>query len=588
MVSMMFPELGDSEGEELPVFPFLSQQPAAIKNPGQPSANEEVIELRSSDSEGSSAPSPAWKKSRGPQEIARAATHRNVMRQHSSESEDDEEEIVPLAERLKRKLLATKPSADGNSFTRILERSTEDSTGGNRLCSSNEKGETSLLRRPYSQKRVVASTWELSDSDLEPAFSEPEKQPVLQPPVSASDSPMKNVSHRVMGISLQPLPLQANTTDSQEALDQVHKAALQRRKERVARKALQEQEQARKKVLANLWKAQRPDQCLKHIQVILDPGLLQVEGGGQVLTTLQTMECSCVIESQNVPCSITWRRKTRLAQVEQDDLTEEPNLLVLVLLEEFLTMIHNSKQVSMEGPAETLRTFVANIMQKMPGKTLALAVVELEKYFSSHKHKCQKKVKQAVQSGGMAQEQGRPRKWRGKADPVLELSRVDVEEALVGLQLHTSVQVQILESWKEFADFASMFTKAVAEAPFKRERDNTGFSFCLEGDWISGSKVDRSGKGLLQVWKRQIQQFNRVGLEVANAIVAQYPSPMLLMEAYHQCSSEQERYNLLRETPVRRGDGVTATTRRVGPDLSKRIYLQMTSHNPDLSLDITG
>ncbi|XP_042303846.1 crossover junction endonuclease EME1 isoform X2 [Sceloporus undulatus] len=504
MVSMMFPELGDSEGEELPVFPFLSQQPAAIKNPGQPSANEEVIELRSSDSEGSSAPSPAWKKSRGPQEIARAATHRNVMRQHSSESEDDEEEIVPLAERLKRKLLATKPSADGNSFTRILERSTEDSTGGNRLCSSNEKGETSLLRRPYSQKRVVASTWELSDSDLEPAFSEPEKQPVLQPPVSASDSPMKNVSHRVMGISLQPLPLQANTTDSQEALDQVHKAALQRRKERVARKALQEQEQARKKVLANLWKAQRPDQCLKHIQVILDPGLLQVEGGGQVLTTLQTMECSCVIESQNVPCSITWRRKTRLAQVEQDDLTEEPNLLVLVLLEEFLTMIHNSKQ------------------------------------------------------------------------------------ALVGLQLHTSVQVQILESWKEFADFASMFTKAVAEAPFKRERDNTGFSFCLEGDWISGSKVDRSGKGLLQVWKRQIQQFNRVGLEVANAIVAQYPSPMLLMEAYHQCSSEQERYNLLRETPVRRGDGVTATTRRVGPDLSKRIYLQMTSHNPDLSLDITG
>ncbi|KAH0629450.1 hypothetical protein JD844_011521 [Phrynosoma platyrhinos] len=259
-----------------------------------------------------------------------------------------------------------------------------------------------------------------------------------------------------------------------------------------------------------------------------------------------------------------------LLKTEQDDLTEEPNLLVLVPLEEFLTIIHNSKQVSMEGPTETLQTFVANIMQKIPGKTLALAVVELEKYFSSHKHKCQKKVKQAVQSGSVAQEQGRPRKWRGKADSVLELSRVDVEEALVGLQLHTGVQVRILESWKE------------------RERDNTGFSFCLEGDWISGTKVDRSGKGLLQVWKRQIQQFNRVGLEVANAIVAQYPSPMLLMEAYHQCSSEQERYNLLRETPVRRGDGVTATTRRVGPDLSKRIYLQMTSHNPDLSLDVTG
>ncbi|KAH0629452.1 hypothetical protein JD844_011523 [Phrynosoma platyrhinos] len=271
MVSIMFPELSDSEGEELPVFPFLSQQPAAIKKPIQPPADEEVIELRSSDSEGSSAPSPAWKKSRGPQKIAWAATQRNVMAHISSESEEVEE-IVPLAERLKRKLLASKPSATGSSFTRILERSTGDSTGGNRLCSSNEKGEASLPRRPESQRRVAASTWELSDSDLEQPFSEPEKQPVLQPLVSACDSPMKNVSHRVMGISLQPFPLQANTTHNQEALDQVHKDALQRRKEQAAWKV--QQEQARKKALANLWKAQRPDQCLKHIQVVLDPGMV--------------------------------------------------------------------------------------------------------------------------------------------------------------------------------------------------------------------------------------------------------------------------------------------------------------------------
>lgn len=40
-------------------------------------------------------------------------------------------------------------------------------------------------------------------------------------------------------------------------------------------------------------------------------------------------------------------------------------------------------------------------------------------------------------------------------------------QALVDLQLHTGVQVRILESWKELGDFASMFTKAVAEAPFK-------------------------------------------------------------------------------------------------------------------------
>lgn len=43
--------------------------------------------------------------------------------------------------------------------------------------------------------------------------------------------------------------------------------------------------------------------------------LLQMEGGGQLLGALQAMECSCVIEAQVVPQSITWRRKTELEEV---------------------------------------------------------------------------------------------------------------------------------------------------------------------------------------------------------------------------------------------------------------------------------
>lgn len=45
---------------------------------------------------------------------------------------------------------------------------------------------------------------------------------------------------------------------------------------------------------------------------------------------------------------------------------------------------------------------------------------------------------------------------------------------------------------------------------------------------------------------------------------------------------------MLANIPVLRGTGVTATYRRVGPDLSRRIYLQMTSLDPDLYLDVTG
>ncbi|NWH65659.1 EME1 endonuclease, partial [Geococcyx californianus] len=158
----------------------------------------------------------------------------------------------------------------------------------------------------------------------------------------------------------------------------------------------------------------------------------------------------------------------------------------------------------------------------------------------------------------------------------------------VDLHLDKQVQVSIFESWEELGEFTMMFTKAVAEAPYKREQENTGFSFCLEKSWCGGVKVDHFGNGLFEVWKRQIQQFNRVSVEMAEAVVSAYPSPLLLIEAYNKCSSEQERVNMLANIPVHRGDGVTATCRRIGPELSRRIYLQMTSLDPDLCLDVTG
>ncbi|MEE6508160.1 hypothetical protein FKM82_019518 [Ascaphus truei] len=130
-----------------------------------------------------------------------------------------------------------------------------------------------------------------------------------------------------------------------------------------------------------------------------------------------------------------------------------------------------------------------------------------------------------------------------------------------------------------------MFSKAVTEAPAKRQRDNAAFSFYMDGEWAGGVRVDRGGKGLLEVWRRQMQQFNRVSGEIANAVVATYPSPQLLAQAYRRCRTEAERHNLLADVLVRRGEGVTSTSRRVGPEVSKRMFLQMTSAQPELSLE---
>uniref|UniRef100_A0A8C5TNG5 Essential meiotic structure-specific endonuclease 1 n=1 Tax=Malurus cyaneus samueli TaxID=2593467 RepID=A0A8C5TNG5_9PASS len=271
-----------------------------------------------------------------------------------------------------------------------------------------------------------------------------------------------------------------------------------------------------------------------------------------------------------------------------DEWTEEPNVLVLLGLKEFLSMAHSYKQ-NADGCAErqeTLQNYVTGVMEQMPGKILAMAVVGVENYFRS----LQVQTKQRLRRSSVSGSQNKRGKRRKKEvdDSGLDLTRTDVEEALVDLQLSTQVQISIFESNEELGEYATMFTKAVAEAPYKRERENTGFSFYLEKGCCGGVKVDPSGKGLLKVWKRQIQQFNRVSSEMAEAIVSAYPSPQLLIQAYERCSSDQERENMLANIPVHRGEGVTATSRRIGPELSRRIYLQMTSHDPDLCLDITG
>ena len=48
------------------------------------------------------------------------------------------------------------------------------------------------------------------------------------------------------------------------------------------------------------------------------------------------------------------------------------------------------------------------------------------------------------------------------------VSRVDVEEALVDLQIKKpKCRVRMCETEEEFGDLLAMFTKAVAEAPYK-------------------------------------------------------------------------------------------------------------------------
>ncbi|XP_021068510.1 crossover junction endonuclease EME1 [Mus pahari] len=549
----------ESDSEELPTFAFLKKEPSSTdRSPPQRAKNIVIV---TSDSEASCPPSPGFRDPACVPSAAGAPARAGPVRVPSSSSED-EDAFVPLAERITWKFLTDKQLSPEHSSA-PLKTGLDGQNNASAPCDWKKQPWPKIPDVPFhgALKKSAAND---EDTLLDNQYHQ---------------LPAHQATCRELAVTNLPLPkkrskhIQTTQSRGSQGCWQPGQAS---RKENTPR----QHERKKKAEMIKRLKAQRPEECLKHIVVVLDPVLLQMEGGGQLLGALQAMECSCVIEAQAIPRSITWRRRTELVE-DGDDWMEEPAILVLVLAEVFMSMAYNLKQASpgsTEKGKETLRSFVTDVTAKT-GKALSLVIVDQEKCFRPQNPLRRRK-------SGTANKQAKEKhQQRQDSSTGLMVSRVDMEEALVDLQLYTKAQAWIIQTWRELADFTCAFTKAVAEAPFKKLRDQASFSFFLEKDWAGGMKVDRSGRGLAQIWRRQIQQLNRVSSEMASAIVDAYPSPQLLVQAYQQCFSEQERQNLLADIQVRRGEGVTATSRRVGPELSRRIYLQMTTMQPDLILD---
>ncbi|KAF5915961.1 hypothetical protein HPG69_003034, partial [Diceros bicornis minor] len=565
-------ESSESDSEELPTFAFLKKEPSSAKR-RHPQREEKVIVVDTSDSEASCPSSPRLKDPPPVPDTAATVIQTEPVRVLSSGSED-EEEFVPLAERLTCKFLTHKQLSPEDSSSPV-ESIVDHQNYEGALCDWKKQPFPKIPDVPLCD---TSERCALNNKDLLV------DNPCHQLPAYQGTCPVQSNSWTVIKTNAEDALPQKRTKRSQKVRKKGSQGCQQRGQASQKESTLRQQERKKKAALVNGLKAQRPEECLKHIVVVLDPVLLQMGGGGQLLGALQSMECCCVIEAQAVPHSITWRRRAGPAEDGEEGWVEEPMVLVLLLAEAFVSMICNFKQGSLgstEKGKETLRSFVTDVTARTAGKALSLVIVDQEKSFSAPNPP--RRRKQGVANREQAKEKKQQRQPEANTRPLV--SRVDVEEALVDLQLHTQAQARVVQSWKELADFACTFTKAVAEAPFKKLRDQTNFSFCLESDWAGGAKVDRAGRGLALVWRRQIQQLNRVSLEMASAVMDAYPSPQLLVQAYRRCFSEQERQNLLADIQVRRGEGVTSTSRRVGPELSRRIYLQMSTLQPDLSLD---
>uniref|UniRef100_T1J3G0 ERCC4 domain-containing protein n=1 Tax=Strigamia maritima TaxID=126957 RepID=T1J3G0_STRMM len=334
----------------------------------------------------------------------------------------------------------------------------------------------------------------------------------------------------------------------------------------------------------------KPDQSIKFIKVVIDSNLMQLPIGPVLVPLLGSAEIQFDVKKQLLPNSITWKRELVESSLSQEleieiekDEKEENEVLVYLPLEEFLSYVNAFKEYNRDRSTEknTLLSRAKFIKNLFPNKKITFIVEGYARYSKSQKTSAQRKFRGAVLEATETATRNKNKKSN------ISVTDFDVEECIVAVLIEETCNVRLVDSSADVATIIISFTKSIAAAPYKQAKYNSQLLLQTTGDNYKGVKVKDSGEGLLLLWQKQIETFHNVSADVAQTIVNIYPSPSALIRAYRECICSKEKEKLLQDVMIRRGVGPLANTRRIGPELSRKIFLQMTSKNPDLNLHST-
>ncbi|KAI0989491.1 hypothetical protein GJ496_006320 [Pomphorhynchus laevis] len=89
---------------------------------------------------------------------------------------------------------------------------------------------------------------------------------------------------------------------------------------------------------------------------------------------------------------------------------------------------------------------------------------------------------------------------------------------------------------------------------------------------------DDCPKSINTLWRYCLCEFPQSSIEIADAILKEYPCPSNLLHAYTKCSSDDEAINLLANIKIPRGYGPAELNTKLGLELSRKIYTFLTTN----------
>ncbi|KAJ3013119.1 putative monocarboxylate transporter mch1 [Thoreauomyces humboldtii] len=192
---------------------------------------------------------------------------------------------------------------------------------------------------------------------------------------------------------------------------------------------------------------------------------------------------------------------------------------------------------------------------------------------------------------------GRPSSAKTGIRKVAPITSANVENELVGLQLHAtgSVRVHTAKNFKESVEWISSFTEQIALAPELEHRSEVAWALSF------GDKI-RSGEGAQDTYVKMLQQIQLCTLPRAAAIATVHPSLRALNNAFAAAPDPKAllakikvQYDSLLLDPwstldpkfilqFNLGTEANHNIRNMGPQLAKRVHAAFRETNPEFVL----
>ncbi|EZA55411.1 hypothetical protein DMN91_002218 [Ooceraea biroi] len=371
----------------------------------------------------------------------------------------------------------------------------------------------------------------------------------------------------------------SNSCESEE--DQVKKSSQTRmvsKRDKATLKKERQQALARGKALKAIAlkrsKDMKPGECLKFIEVNLDQGIDAFTFQEEVKNTLRNANIKFNMTEELIPNSITWQRNIEENYIGEDnEICTKKN----VQMQEYVIVVWSIHEAVTHVAENTFCSSISNMKALMSNYKIVLVIFGMEEYFAYLKKR---------KSNKSPGSKGTRCKGNQQFDTFPIISKQQLDTCLTKVQIVAQCSNRLIENAQDLSLMIYQYTKSISEIPYKlqkSENQKDKFDWYIMGDNKNTVCVDKDGNGLKRLWQQQLCQFNLSSLETAEAICTVYSSPAQLIDAYKSCTPDKGM-NLLKDIPIRRAAGPLTAVRKVGPELSKKIYTMFTSQNGDTLL----